>query len=60
MGATILCLVGFLLWLPTLGWIITALAVGGALVGLLVMHDWPPFMSYAILLVMAVGLMRAG
>lgn len=44
--------------LPTLGWIMTALAVGGTLVGLLVMHDWPPFMSYVILLVMAVGLMR--
>ena len=46
--------------LPTLGWIITVLAVGGALVGLLVMHDWPPFMSYVILLVLAVGLIRTG
>lgn len=46
--------------LPTLGWVVTALAVGGALVGLLVMRDWPPFMSYVILLVLAVGLIRAG
>jgi hypothetical protein len=46
--------------LPTLGWIVSALAVGGALAGLLVMRDWPPFMSYIILLVMAVGLIRAG
>lgn len=45
--------------LPTLGWVITGLGVGGAVLGLLVMHDWPPFMSYIILLVMAVGLMRA-
>ncbi len=46
--------------LPTLGWVVTALAVGGALVGLLVIHDWPPFMSYVILLVMAIGLVRVG
>lgn len=46
--------------LPTLGWIITALAVSGAMIGLLVMHDWPPFMSYIIVLVLAIGLMRTG
>ncbi|MCL4869053.1 MAG: hypothetical protein KJ063_08800 [Anaerolineae bacterium] len=45
--------------LPTLGWVVTGLAVGGALLGLLVMRDWPPFMSYVILLVMAIGLIRA-
>ncbi|NJN55198.1 MAG: hypothetical protein HC804_10825 [Anaerolineae bacterium] len=46
--------------LPTLGWVITGLAVAGMALGTLVMHDWPPFMSYVILLVMAVGLMRTG
>jgi len=46
--------------LPTLGWVITTLAVGGAMIGLLVMHDWPPFMSYIIVLVLAIGLMRTG
>ena len=46
--------------LPTLGWMVTALAVAGIVLGTLMMHDWPPFMSYVILLVMAVGLMRAG
>lgn len=46
--------------LPTLGWIVTALAVAGALLGALVIHDWPPFMSYVILLVLAIGLIRAG
>ncbi len=44
--------------LPTLGWIVTALAVGGAVIGLLIMRDWPPFMSYIILLVLAIGLIR--
>ena len=37
--------------LPALGWIVAALAVLGALAGAFVMHDWPPFMSYVILLV---------
>ncbi len=46
--------------LPTLGWIVTALAVLGAAVGALIMHDWPPFMSYVILLVLAIGLIRTG
>lgn len=45
--------------LPMLGWIVAALAVLGAAIGALVMHDWPPFMSYVILLVMALGLIRA-
>ncbi len=46
--------------LPTLGWIVAALAVLGAAVGAFVMHDWPPFMSYVILLVLAIGLIRSG
>ena len=46
--------------LPVLGWIVAALAVLGAVAGAFVMHDWPPFMSYVILLVMAIGLMRHG
>ena len=46
--------------LPTLGWIVAALAVAGAAAGALLIHDWPPFMSYVILLVMAIGLMRSG
>lgn len=44
--------------LPLLGWIVTALAIGSVLVGLLIMRDWPPFMSYIIVLVLAIGLMR--
>lgn len=46
--------------LPTLGWVVAGLTVAGALVGAFVMHDWPPFMSYVILLVMAIGLIRSG
>lgn len=45
--------------LPTLGWVVTALAAAAALIGALVWHDWPPFMSYLILLVLAIGLIRA-
>lgn len=44
--------------LPTLGWVVAGLAAAGALVGVFVMHDWPPFMSYVILLVMAIGLLK--
>lgn len=36
-----------------------AAGVAGVLVGAFVMHDWPPFMSYVILLMMAIGLIRA-
>jgi hypothetical protein len=46
--------------LPTLGWVVSGLAVAGALLAVFVTHDWPPFMSYVILLVMAMGLIRAG
>ena len=46
--------------LPLLGWIVAVLAVLGAVVGALAMHDWPPFMSYVILLVMSIGLIRVG
>ena len=56
MGAD-LALVGVL---PTLGWIVMALAVAAAVIGALVWHDWPPFMSYVILLVLAIGLIRSG
>jgi hypothetical protein len=45
--------------LPTLGWIVAALAIAAAVIGALVWHDWPPFMSYLILLVLAIGLIRA-
>ena len=41
-------------------WIVTVLAVAAAIIGALVWHDWPPFMSYAILLVMAIGLIPTG
>lgn len=46
--------------LPTLGWIVAALAVLGAVAGALMMRDWPPFMSYVILLVLSIGLIRTG
>jgi hypothetical protein len=46
--------------LPTLGWVVAGLSLAAALVGRLVWGDWPPFMSYIILLVLAVGLMRGG
>ncbi len=46
--------------LPTSGWVVMGLAVAGVVLAAFVMHDWPPFMSYAILLVLAVGLMRSG
>lgn len=46
--------------LPTLGWVVSGLAVAGVVLAVFVMHDWPPFMSYVILLALAVGLMRAG
>lgn len=46
--------------LPTLGWVVAGLSLAAALVGGLVWGDWPPFMSYIILLVLAVGLMRGG
>lgn len=44
--------------LPALGWLIAGLAVLGGGAGVLFMRDWPPFMSYTILLVMAIGLLR--
>jgi len=40
--------------------VVRGLAVAGVVLAAFVMHDWPPFMSYAILLVLAVGLMRSG
>ena len=43
--------------LPTLGWVIVGLAVVGGGAGVLLMRDWPPFLSYVILLVLAVGLL---
>jgi hypothetical protein len=56
MGAA-LALAGIL---PTLGWVVSGLAVAGVVLAAFVMHDWPPFMSYVILLALAVGLVRAG
>lgn len=46
--------------LPKLGWAVSVLAVAGLLTGTFVWHDWPPFMSYIILLIIATGLMRLG
>ncbi|MBK8904757.1 MAG: hypothetical protein IPM53_26495 [Anaerolineaceae bacterium] len=46
--------------LPALGWVVAGLSAAAALFGGLVWRDWPPFMSYIILLVLAVGLMRVG
>lgn len=46
--------------LPTLGWVVAALTAVAALVAGFVWGDWPPFMSYAILLFLAMGLMRKG
>lgn len=44
--------------LPLLGWIVAGLAVVGGGAGILLMRDWPPFISYIFLLVMAIGLVR--
>lgn len=45
--------------LPVLGWILAAAAAAGLAIGRFVWRDWPPFMSYVLLLVMAVGLLAA-
>lgn len=44
--------------LPTLGWIIAGLVVLVVGVAIPRWHDWPPFVSYIFLLIMAIGLMR--
>ncbi|MCA9992170.1 MAG: hypothetical protein KDE29_14345, partial [Anaerolineales bacterium] len=44
--------------LPTLGWVVMGTAVASAVIGTLFWGDWPPFMSYLIVLVLAIGLMR--
>jgi hypothetical protein len=44
--------------LPLLGWVVAGLAAASMVLGPLVMHDWPPFMSYVILLVLSIGLIR--
>jgi hypothetical protein len=46
--------------LPVLGWVVVGLSATAVLFGGLVWGDWPPFMSYIILLVLVVGLIRAG
>jgi len=46
--------------LPTLGWVVMGTAVASALIATLIWRDWPPFMSYVIVLVLAVGLARVG
>jgi hypothetical protein len=42
--------------LPKLGWIMAAIAAASILIAVFVWHDWPPFMSYVWLLVIAIGL----
>jgi hypothetical protein len=42
--------------LPKLGWIMAAIAAASILIATLIWHDWPPFMSYIWLLVLAIGL----
>ena len=44
--------------LPTLGWVIAGLGGLGLVAGPLILRDWPPFVSYIFLLVMAIGLIR--
>ena len=44
--------------LPTLGWWVAGLGVLGLVAGPLLLRDWPPFVSYIFLLVMAIGLIR--
>lgn len=44
--------------LPTLGWVVMGTAVASAVIGAFIWGDWPPFMSYLIVLVLAIGLMR--
>lgn len=46
--------------LPMFGWVVAGLCVAGALTAAFVLHDWPPFMSYLILLILAAGLTRGG
>lgn len=46
--------------LPTLGWIVAGIAVASALIAAFVWHDWPPFISYVWLLIMAIGLIWTG
>lgn len=44
--------------LPTLGWWVAGLGVLGLVAGPLILRDWPPFVSYIFLLVMAIGMLR--
>lgn len=44
--------------LPTLGWVVAGLAAIGGGAGILLMRDWPPFLSYVIVLVLAIGVLR--
>ncbi|MCA9898412.1 MAG: hypothetical protein H6654_10440 [Ardenticatenaceae bacterium] len=46
--------------LPTLGWVVMGTAVASAVIGAFIWGDWPPFMSYVIMLILAIGLMRVG
>ena len=46
--------------LPVFGWVVAGLCVAGAIAAAFVLHDWPPFMSYLILLILAAGLTRGG
>lgn len=44
--------------LPTLGWVVMGTAVASAIIATLIWGDWPPFMSYILVLILAVGLIR--
>lgn len=46
--------------LPILGWVVAGIAVASVLIAAFVWHDWPPFINYVWLLVMAIGLIRTG
>ncbi len=44
--------------LPTLGWVVMGTAVASTFISVFIWGDWPPFMSYLIVLILAVGLIR--
>ncbi|MBE7532945.1 MAG: hypothetical protein HND44_11015 [Chloroflexi bacterium] len=45
--------------LPTLSWVVAGTAVASAFISIFIWGDWLPFMSYMIVLILAVGLIRA-
>lgn len=44
--------------LPTLGWVVMGTAVASASIATLIWGDWPPFMSYILVLILALGLIQ--